>query len=533
MRFCKSALVTALVWGISQSLGGAPLLPLAAAAPEPRPIPAAVGVSGSLPVARRHASLLASVPGRRTPAAVAEAAAARGREPDALLSWPVDGLTAGRVGDRAPAGVLGAQQDELFWTYDFHLATYYPTRAALAVRSDVARVYVEHGLELPAGAAEALHATFVNMVAPAVRDAYGPEPLPGMDGDPAITVLLLDIRDALYHRHDAPTYFSGYFDPVNQRRQVDLDRAGSAARSNEREMLYVDVAPPSDPHGRVVRQTLAHEMAHLVQWAHGERDADWLVEGLSELAVHLSGLGHPREHVLAFLDAPAASLITWDGHPRDYGKVYLFLLYLYEQVGEGNRHWLRRLVQNQDGGIGALAAELPLDRPLPHALRDFAFALHLDLEREGDGRYGFRSLDLASGPTAPDTFPMPRLNRRTLRDADRGSAEHGPWSFRSEGLDVLSRGFELEMDGFTNVCLGATLVPRARGAPIHVGCTAPGTPIAWRFERPAAGAASTLILLTVTNGNDLPTGSTWSVVPDVGIQSAGGRLHVPLALAPR
>lgn len=467
----------------------------------PEPVP--VGLSGSGELSRRNEKILTRVPA----AEFSDAAAARAIAP--------------------------ASRDEMLWAFDFGTHEYYRLRATLVLQSRLAWFYVEEGLELPPGAVDRLAETFSDTVYPAVVDAYGPEIGPGIDENEAITVLLLDIRDPLHDQAAPETYYTGYFDPINERRQEDLDRENSRAKSNEREMLYVDAASPTDPLGVEVQQTLAHELAHLVQWFHDPEDQDWLVEGLSGLAVYLSGLGHPRAHVLAYLEAPDVPMVTWDGTPRDYGKAYLFLLYLHEQAGEADRRWLRRLVANPADGMGSLAASAPFARPIPALLRDFALALHLDDSGLAEGRFGFRSLDLQPGPTTPEAFPVPKVAPLRMRDADRVRLEYGPWSVRVEALDAGRMGLDLELTPFTSVCAGAARRPVEVEEDVQLDCPVGGQPVVWRFHAPPASRLAAPVLVAIANGSDLPTEIVLQVMPTVGPASLVDRLYLPAAFARR
>jgi hypothetical protein len=461
-------------------------------------LPAPVGVSGDSLLEDTHAALLRSVP--VTPA-----------------GWGTTGGT-----DR----VLDSEA-EWFWAFDFQRHEYYRTRARLAARSADALVYVEEGLAQAAGAAQPLERTFSQRILPALRESLGHELDPGIDGTAAVTILLLDIRDPMGSGQPPYTFYTGYFDPVNERRQEDLDPVSPRARSNEREMVYVDAAEPADPGGTALSQTLAHETAHLIQWSYDQSEADWLSEGLSELAIHLCGLGHPRDHVLAFLEDPPPSLVTWDGDPADYGKVYLFLLYLAEQAGEGSG-WLRRLVADQADGVISLADTIPVDRSLAELMRDFAVALHLDRTELADGRYGLRGVDIGGDAAGPDGFPAPRRERRDPDPTGHLTLENGPWSAAAVVLGPAGGDVELQAGPSGHVCLAAWALPLDEPAELWTACASEAAAARWL----APGGASGTVLVAA-NGSDQPSELAVSLRPQAAALEFGGRAFLPLALAPR
>ncbi len=269
-----------------------------------------------------------------------------------------------------PAGVARPAEtgDALFWAYDFGAHDYYRLRATRVHSSDISRVYVEAGQWVSPAVVAALAEAFEDQIYPKLRNRLGHEPEPGVDGQRAITLLLLDIRDPFGQGRPPYTYYAGYFDPTNQalQAQLDADPGLAGRKSNELEMVYLDVAP-TVPGSRTQLQTLAHEFAHLITWNYDADEETWLSEGLSELAIHVAGLGHPVDHVAAFLNSPGGSLVAWSDSEADYGMSYLFMLYLYEQaelaVQAGDvsaAAWPRRLVEQPANGLAAVEDTLPV-----------------------------------------------------------------------------------------------------------------------------------------------------------------------------
>ena len=188
--------------------------------------------------------------------------------------------------------------------------------AVLRATSPHAYFYVEQGADVSDASIDGAVSAFEEQVWPAVTEAFGLPPTPGIDGDPRVVLL-----------HARLGGIGGYVS--------DEDSYPSAAvpTSNEREMVYlnIDAAAPGSP-GYV--ELVSHELQHVV---HGGLDADevaWVNEGLSEIAAGLAG-GYPGFSSV-FLDDPDTQLNGWPAlgsSTPHYGGSYLFFSYLLEQTG--------------------------------------------------------------------------------------------------------------------------------------------------------------------------------------------------------
>lgn len=150
---------------------------------------------------------------------------------------------------------------------------------------------------------------------------------PDVDGDGRLDILLLDIRDR-YQQNGA--FVAGFFDPN------DLT---TDARSNRRDLLYVDTRPTlirdNSVDTELAAATIVHEYQHLVHANYEGRELEttFLNEGLSEVAEILSGFS-PRDPTAYFADS-GRPLLSWqyDAPIPDYARASLFTHYLVETVG--------------------------------------------------------------------------------------------------------------------------------------------------------------------------------------------------------
>ncbi len=475
-------------------------------------------VSGS--VLRRDPAELPALPPLALPAALHDQAGG-------LIPDVVGGLD--KLHPDADDGT-GTQSSDLprqsFWAWDFHEKRFYELWAREVHVSNTLRIYVEDGAVVPGPFLVKLAVAFEDEIGPRLHEAYGFDPQPGIDDDPTVTILLLDIRDALYHNRSADTYVAGYFEPDNEKRQVNLpdDR-----RSNEREMVYIDIAGPTDLGGNAVLQRVAHEFSHLILWHHDSDEDNWVSEGLAELAIFISGFGHPEGHVQPYLASPQSSLTYWIGTARDYGKVYLFFLYLHDRFARDDPTWLQRFVAHPANGMDGLRAVLPVGLGPAEVYRDHVLALFLNDPNLGDGQFSFASIDLGGEY---------RRARPNVHPADtRGDVDFflGAWTARVDQWTVRQRGLAItagtSVPGSTCSGVVATTT-NAHGLPpspvVSTDCGAGAAQVGWTISAPPAGETTSAWTL-IANVAERPTGGYLSAAEALP-QTLAYRQFLPLSL---
>ncbi len=298
----------------------------------------------------------------------------------------------------APVRQVGSQRS--FYAYDFPRARNYLVPSTLRAVGDYCYVYVEdsewaEGRVSQADADAALNAFEKRTPSDASRGAYqilteafGPPP--DIDGDPRIVLLLLDIRD--WHTGPGSGFISGYFHQLNQTRQ---------RFSNETEMLYIDANPQdlSDPESF---RNAAHEFQHLLHTARDWDEEHWLNEGMSGLAEALCGYDISL-YINAFQNDPSGSLTRWPvngGRLADYGRTYLWTLYLYERYG--GIPTIQEIVRNPRNGmptVDAALRNLSVGATASSVYLDWIAALAADDSRHENGRYSIQTADIQAAPT--------------------------------------------------------------------------------------------------------------------------------------
>ena len=246
-----------------------------------------------------------------------------------------------------------------------------PRQAELVYLDELAAYWVESGLALDrnalATAAERLRARAY----PLLSATFGQEARPGVDGDPRFHVLhVLGPPDAdeLGYFSDEDEYPRALFPGSNEREMVTLN------------LSQLEVGTP------LYDGTLVHEVQHLIQWNLDANEDAWLNEGLSQVAETLAGLD--TVDAWAYTEQPFVRLDRWSDLDVEahYAGSYLYLLYLWEQLGDAA---LTELARHPANGLAAVRAVLAGHRPdltLEQFSGDWLTALYLD-GQTADPRY--------------------------------------------------------------------------------------------------------------------------------------------------
>ena len=282
---------------------------------------------------------------------------------------------------------------ESFFVHDIINERFLEVEARLELLTDVAAFWVQVGQPFDADALDRGGERFSQHVYPGLREAFGEEWSPGVDGDPRIHVL----------HHEPVPGIAGFFSSADEMTQ-NID-----PNSNAREMFYINLSvfqPGTDDYLAL----LAHEFQHMIHWRADRGEPTWVNEGLSELAPHLVGYGSQRG--ASFLSDPDLQLTRWEPtsqtNSAHYAASYLFMAYLQDRFGEPMLRALVEAPENGALGIEAAAASFPSRLPeggstandagedepttFDELFLDWAVANALgDAAREGDdGRWSYQ-----------------------------------------------------------------------------------------------------------------------------------------------
>ncbi|MFH1086742.1 MAG: hypothetical protein V1772_13395 [Chloroflexota bacterium] len=300
---------------------------------------------------------------------------------DRLLVAELRGRPAALLAPPRPLADVG--DSERFWIGDLDVPTYYGITATLRLATEHVAMWVADDVELDLQELARSAQAFEERIAPTNRAHFGPEPNPGIDGDPRVAVLNASFTGA-----------AGFFSAANNL------PSWANPLSNERDLLTVNVAALM-PGTAAYESVLAHEFQHMIHWHYDGNEDAWVNEGASELAEELNGYGWPQGNVQAVALDPDLQLTAWSDGPgavgRHYGASYLFLRYLYDRYGGEAVRAVIAEPANGARGVEAALASLGHDVAFDDLFADWLVANALDAP-DADPRYGYLTADLRAAP---------------------------------------------------------------------------------------------------------------------------------------
>lgn len=230
---------------------------------------------------------------------------------------------------------------------------------------------------------------------PIMREYFGQEESPGIDGDPRLHIL---------HAHDLGDDIAAYYAADSELPRI------IAPESNERQMFFVNLDNMADDIGTSEYEaTLIHEYQHMI---HNNMDLNeniWLDEGMAELAALVTGFQEQSGFSAAFTGAPETQLNTWTASgsaSRNYGAAFLFMAYYLNRFGP---EAVRALIANPMDDLESVTdtlLQLGITDPVTGApvtaddvFQDWIIANLVDDPAVGDGRFTY-------SPTLGWTTPL-------------------------------------------------------------------------------------------------------------------------------
>jgi hypothetical protein len=240
--------------------------------------------------------------------------------------------------------------DRTFWGQNTSTGEYYPVEAVLLAGGREGDACIVYG-ELSAAinnrvtrtTAELIKGEFNQHIYGPITTAFGS--YEDIDGNGKLILLLLDIQDD-YKPNTGSSYIAGYFNPI------DTFSKQSYSRSNEADMIYLDIDPGSAGSAEFY-STIAHEFQHLINFSVHNKNKIipdvqdlWIDEGLASAAEYIYNRERGRGHVQMKIDffnkekdyvkyASAISkgnnFFTWvedENLYDEYATVYLFFQWL-------------------------------------------------------------------------------------------------------------------------------------------------------------------------------------------------------------
>ncbi len=291
-----------------------------------------------------------------------------------------------------PDWQLGDRQ--LFWASNPGADTSFQVEASLEAVGEHLAVWVQHDVSINPAILSELVAKFDSDIYPTLRDLWGSEDTPGIDGDSRVYALFA---------YGLGPGIAAYFSSTNTFPQTVV------TNSNEHEMIYFNL----DTIGTIVdADTLvglsAHEFQHMIREHQDSNETTWMDEGFSTFTEFYSGYPYGTwGQAFSFLSVPSTQLNTWsENGPRQphYGAAMLLITYFYERFGEAG---LRALSLDPDTGLQSVDHVIRQlgegdEQGVNEFIADWVLANYLQDPLIGDGRYGYRAIAGLSSAIAED-----------------------------------------------------------------------------------------------------------------------------------
>ena len=286
-----------------------------------------------------------------------------------------------RAVSRGPTVYQPGRKDA-FWLVDVLRLEKYQSTFELQLITAHAYWYTEEGRQVDHEALKEAAAVFEDNIYPNVTGAFGTEWTPGIDNDPHLFIMNARLPGV-----------GGYFS--------SSDEYPRSVRpwSNEHEAIYINVdAIPV--HSQTYLDVLAHEFQHAVHWNADPSEDSWVNEGLSELAVTITG-SRPSNIGWFLSQSRPISLVHWPLSPVasgvSYGSAALFMHYLTQHYG-GRRDITPLIREQADGiiGVEAFLRKGGYGVGFRDVFRDWAVANLLD---EDEGPFGYAGLAATVSPS--------------------------------------------------------------------------------------------------------------------------------------
>ncbi|MEL6271802.1 MAG: hypothetical protein AAFR22_18490, partial [Chloroflexota bacterium] len=200
-------------------------------------------------------------------------------------------------------------------------STSFEVEAELRMVGDHIYLWVEQGQNASDEDLQRLADEFDTLVYDQVRDLWGSEPTPGVDGDPRV--------HGLFVRGLGPGV-AAYFASIH------ANPKAAVPTSNEREMFFFNLDAVQGSLGSFTLTSItAHEFQHMIRSNVDSNEDGWMDEGFSQFTQVYLG-DQSLFTALAFLGQPNTQLNTWteDGNRTlDYGASQMWVTYLHNRFG--------------------------------------------------------------------------------------------------------------------------------------------------------------------------------------------------------
>lgn len=315
---------------------------------------------------------------------------------------------------------VGELQD--FWIVNDSESRTFQVEAELRVVGEHIYLWVQRDVEIDLAALTNIAAEFDGRIYRKVRDLWGEEASPGVDGDRRIYALF-----AYGMGSGVAAYFAS--------RNVYPVEVYPTSNAHEMFLVNLDAFGTVGLDSRALLSTLAHEFQHMIRANIQDNEATYLNEGYSTFTQIY--LYDDADAVMWYLEQPDTQLNAWaEGQNRaaNYGAAQLFITYFYDRFGRAGLQALSR-----DAGLGMDAVDNTL-RGLGHPgaddfMAEWALANLLNDPTVADGIYFYPTLPDLPAPNV--TRPLRRYPAEVEGEAQQYGVDYFPLT-NLEGIEQLS-----------------------------------------------------------------------------------------------
>ena len=278
---------------------------------------------------------------------------------------------------------VGAQMP--FWITNQQDRSYSEVMATLRYATPHLYMWVQNDYVVADADLQRSAERFENQTYPLVRQQFGSEWSPGIDGDLHLNIFNGRVPGV-----------GGYYSSSDEFSKL------VNPHSNEKEMFYVNI-DSAKPGTETYDAILAHEFQHMIHWNIHRNEDTWVNEGLAQLASDAAECASRSKPLEMFALNPDTQLTDWSDDAElvasHYGASHSFMNYLLKRFGND---FIAAFVADSDsGGMNSLSKTLTAQNSGATAedvLADWVVANYFtDPKAAPDPRYGIR---LGSTPPA-------------------------------------------------------------------------------------------------------------------------------------
>jgi hypothetical protein len=264
---------------------------------------------------------------------------------------------------------------------------------------------------------------------PFLTNLLGFEDNPGVDNDSRIVVVLEPLKKD----------YGGYIQTGDRYLKEDY------SLSNQGQIIYLNANLIIPSSLDFLNYELAHEFAHLITLKQKPEAETWFYELMSEFSGQAIGIDTSqitKQRAQNLLYSTGVNLRDWKNENKDYGKLYLFALYLREQFG--NQLFSEALkYPSKDGIISFNEALKKRSTNFDEVYLNWLIANLYNTCEPNNFKYCYQDANLKDFSVIAYSYYLPTKYKSSLSVTDSISIWTGKWQKISGGTGVVKLKFTI------------------------------------------------------------------------------------------